>query len=132
MFDNPGALGVWGTVVAVIELLASDSGELPTELVATTLDVYCVPDRSPCTVTGEEAPLPVKDPGVEVTLYDVAGGESGASVNGTDAAPLLNALSVPTSVAVPIIGLNGSKKSLADWLILPACFDIYVLPYYFL
>jgi hypothetical protein len=67
-----------------------------------------------------------------VTVYEVAAGESALIVNDTDAAPLLNGLFVPISVAVPIIGLNGSKKSLADWLILPACFDIYNLPYYFL
>jgi hypothetical protein len=47
-----------------------------------------------------------------------------SGVKVTSARPLLNALPEPTFVAVPIVGAYGAKKSLAPWLILPACFDI--------
>jgi hypothetical protein len=35
-------------------------------------------------------------------------------VNVTDTAPLSNGLAVPTSVAVPIVGAYGVKKSFVD------------------
>ena len=55
-----------------------------------------------------------------VTVKDVAAGESAGKENVTTAAPLLNGLLVPTFVAVPIIGFNGSKKSFDAWDFLPA------------
>ncbi len=54
-----------------------------------------------------------------VTVNDVAAGESAGKENVTTAAPLLNARPVPTFVAVPIIGFNGSKKSFDAWDFLP-------------
>jgi len=49
-----------------------------------------------------------------------------SGVNVIVTAPLSYGRLVPTFVAVPIIGAYGAKKSLAPWLILPACFDIYI------
>jgi hypothetical protein len=49
----------------------------------------------------------------------VALGESAGKENDTDTAASLNALPVPTSVAVTPIGDNGSKKSFDAWDFLP-------------
>jgi hypothetical protein len=47
-----------------------------------------------------------------------------SGVKVTSARPLLKGRFAPTFVAAPIVGAYGAKKSLAPWLILPACFDI--------
>jgi hypothetical protein len=57
--------------LVVIELLAALSGPVPTELVALTLKVYEVLPVSPLTVIGEDAPVPVIFPGVDVAVYPV-------------------------------------------------------------
>jgi hypothetical protein len=62
----------------------------------------------------------VYPPGLEVAVKEVASGESAGKVKVTVAAPLLNALPVPTFVAVPIVGANGSKKSFDACDFLPA------------
>jgi hypothetical protein len=51
-------VGACGTVVAVIELDASEEALVPVELVATAAKVYDVADCNPVTVTGE-VPDPV-------------------------------------------------------------------------
>jgi hypothetical protein len=50
---------------------AADGLELPAELVATTVKVYAVPLVRPVTVIGDAEPVPVSDPGLEVTVYPV-------------------------------------------------------------
>jgi hypothetical protein len=70
-----------------------------------------VADCKPSTVIGEDDPVPVYPPGDEVTVNDVAAGDSAGKENVTVAAPLLNALPVPTFVADTLVGANGSKKS---------------------
>ena len=50
-------------------------------------------------------------PGEDVAVKDVAAGESSGKVKVTVAEPSLNALPVPTFVAVPMVGADGSKKS---------------------
>jgi hypothetical protein len=54
-----------------------------------------------------------------VTVKDVALGESAGKEKETVAAPLLNALPVPTFVAETPVGANGSKKSFDAWDFLP-------------
>jgi hypothetical protein len=56
------------------------------------------------TVKGLDAPDAVKEPGVDVTVYEVIGNLLEGAVKVTVAAPLLWALDVPTLVAVPIVG----------------------------
>ena len=68
-------------------------------------------DWSPATVIGEDDPVPVYPPGDEVTVNDVAAGDSAGKEKVTVAAPLLNALPVPTFVADTLVGANGSRKS---------------------
>jgi hypothetical protein len=48
-------------------------------------------DARPATVTGDEAPVPVNPPGLEVTVYEVIGKPPSkvGAVKVTDAAPLL-------------------------------------------
>jgi hypothetical protein len=41
---------------------------VPVEFVAVTVNVYAVPLVKPDTVIGEDAPVPVKLPGLEVTV----------------------------------------------------------------
>ena len=52
-----------------VTLLDEAEAELvPTKLVAVTVKVYAVPLVKPLTTIGEVAPLPVKLPGLEVTV----------------------------------------------------------------
>jgi hypothetical protein len=64
------------------------------------------------TVKGEDAPVAVYPPGEDVAVNEVAAAPVADGVNVTVAAPLLNALDVPTSVAVPIVGGFGFKNDL--------------------
>ena len=78
-------------------------------------------------MTGELAPVPVKDPGDDVTVKDVAAGESAGKEKETVAEPLLKALPVPTFVAVAPVGASGSKKSFDACDFLPAFFPAAML-----
>jgi hypothetical protein len=99
-------VGACGTVVAVIEFDAAEAADVPELFVAVTVNVYKVDDCKPVTVTGEEEPVPVNPPGLEVAVNEVAVAPA-AGVNVTVAAPLLNERPVPTFVAVPIVGIPG-------------------------
>jgi len=73
-------------------------------LVALTLNVYAVPEDKPETTIGEDAPVFVKQPGVDVAKYPViTAGEpaQAGAVNGTDTEVGL------ACVAVPIVGAPG-------------------------
>jgi hypothetical protein len=71
-------------------------------------------DNSPVTVTGLVAFVAttgLPEVGVAVTEKDEAGGESAGRLIVTVAAPLSNALFVPTLTAETIVGCLGSRKS---------------------
>jgi hypothetical protein len=61
-------IGAPGTFAGVTELLVPDAELVPTALVAVTVKVYEVPFVKPVTVIGEAPPVPVKPPGLEVTV----------------------------------------------------------------
>jgi hypothetical protein len=61
-------VGACGTVVAVMLLDAAETAPVPRELVAVTVNVYAVADCKPVTVIGDEAPVPVNPPGLDVTV----------------------------------------------------------------
>ena len=108
-----GAAIVAGTVVAVT-VVAEDAGDVPAAFVAVTVIEYVTLEARPVTVTGEDDPVPVLvvcPAAVAVTVKEVAAGDSAGIENETVAAPSLNALFVPTSVALTPVGANGSKKS---------------------
>jgi hypothetical protein len=111
--DALGAEGVAGTVVIGTEFEGNDAGEVPETFVAVTVNVAVAPDAIPGTTIGEDSPVAIC-PVLDVAVYDEAAGESAGSSKATDAAPLLNGRSVPTSVATTLIGAFGSKKSFAD------------------
>ncbi len=123
--DTVGAAGVAGTVVAVIEFEADEARELPDAFVATTVNVYAVFDCKPATVIGDEDPVPVNEPGEDVTVNEVAVAPAPA-VNSTLAAPLLNGRLVPTSVAVTLVGMPGAP--LAEEPITPKISIMQYLP----
>ena len=58
--------GVLGVVVIEVDVL--DATDVPPELVAVTEKVYEVFDSNPDTVIGEVVPVPVKPPGLLVTV----------------------------------------------------------------
>jgi len=60
-----------GTGTGITADEAAEATELPTELVATTVKVYDIPFVKPVTVSGELAPVAVKLPGLDVTVYKV-------------------------------------------------------------
>jgi hypothetical protein len=95
---------------------ADEAPEVPEAFVAVTVNVYEVDDCKPATVIGEEDPVPVNPPGLEVAVNVVAGAPDPA-VKVTVAAPLLKARPVPTFVAVPIVGIPGAP--FADEAITP-------------
>ena len=73
-----------------------------------TVNVYAVPAVKPETVTGEDAPVPVIPPGLDVAVYPVMPDPVYVgAVNATDAdkAP---------AVAVPIVGAPASAGQLPE------------------
>ena len=82
-------------------------------------------------VKGEDAPVTVCVTACTLQYPDAVkevAAFRGSGVKVIVTAPSLCGLPVPTSVAVPIVGGYGAKKSFDDWLILPTCFDIYYSP----
>jgi hypothetical protein len=93
------------TGTAGVTLLdAALHGPVPEALVALTLKVYAVPFVRPLTVIGDDAPVPVTQPGVDVAVYPVivAGTPAQAGAVKTTLALVLPA------VAVPIVGAPGA------------------------
>lgn len=86
---------------------ASLSGPVPAPLVAFTLKVYAVPLVRPVTVSGEEAPVFVMHPGVDVAVYPVmlALPMSDGAEKVTVACPE----PADPAVAVPIVGAPGER-----------------------
>jgi hypothetical protein len=72
-------------------------------LVAVTVKVYAVPFVKPLTVIGEEAPVPVTPPGLEVTVYPVIA----LDPTYVGAVKVIDACALPP-VAVPIVGAPGN------------------------
>jgi hypothetical protein len=102
----------------VIDAEADDAEELPAAFDATTVKVYEVPALSPDTVIGLEDPVPVKPPGFEVTVNDVAAAPEPAGVNATEA------VVCPVEVALTPVGALGCKKDLMLAEALPPRIDI--------
>jgi hypothetical protein len=75
-------------------------------------------DCRPVTVSGDNAPVAVNPPGLEVTVNEVAGIPT-PGVNETVAAPLLYGRLVPTLVAVPIVGTGGTSSASSDEAVTP-------------
>jgi hypothetical protein len=61
-------VGAPGTVAGTTELLVPEETLVPLGLVAVTVNVYVVPFVSPVIVIGEEPPVAVMPPGLEVTV----------------------------------------------------------------
>jgi hypothetical protein len=59
---------VGGPGFVIIEFDIPDDTDVPPELVAVTENVYIVFDINPDTVIGEDEPVPVKPPGLLVTV----------------------------------------------------------------
>ena len=59
-------VGEFGFVVTTV--VALDDIDVPPELVAETVNVYGVFDINPDTVIGDDVPVPVKPPGLLVTI----------------------------------------------------------------
>ena len=59
-------VGAIGFVVTEVDAL--DATDVPPELVAVTVNVYGVFEVNPITLIGEDEPVPVKPPGLLVTV----------------------------------------------------------------
>ena len=94
-----GALGTSGAVVADVDGL--DDADVPPELVAVTVNVYAVFDVSPNIVIGDDVPVPVKPPGLLVTVYCVIVPVPDGAVKAT------RTEFIPNTVGVPIVGAVG-------------------------
>jgi hypothetical protein len=97
-----------GSATGVTELLAALAGPVPEVFVAVTVKVYEVPFVKPVTVIGEDAPVPVRPPGLEVTVYvkeDTGMPGFAGAVKVTDAEAL-------PAVAVPFVGAPGGPGQL--------------------
>jgi hypothetical protein len=87
-------------------LLAVD---VPLALVAVTVNVYAVPVVKPLTVIGDDAPVPVIDPGVDVAVNPViAEPPVSLAVNATVAEVAL------ASATAPIVGACGTVVAVID------------------
>jgi hypothetical protein len=67
----------------------------------------------PETVIGDDAPVPVMPPGLEVAVKDVATGPVAEGVKATVA------VEEPVVVAVPIVGASGAKYPLRAEAVIP-------------
>lgn len=85
-------------------LLAALQGPVPVALVAFTLNVYDVPVVKPVTVKGDEAPVAVKQPGVDVAVYPVIVAGYPVQVGAVNATSTDVA---DATDAVPIVGAPG-------------------------
>jgi len=61
-------VGASGIVAGVAESLALEALLVPAEFVAVTVKVYAVPFDRPVTVKGDDPPVAVNPPGLEVTV----------------------------------------------------------------
>ena len=96
------AVPIVGAIVRVVEAVdALDGTDVPPELVAVIVNVYIVFGVNPDTVIGEDAPVPVKLPGLLVTVYVITPSPVGA-VNTT-----LTEVEL-VGVAVTIVGAPGA------------------------
>jgi hypothetical protein len=68
---DPHVNNLNSVLAGVTALLTALGALLPLSLVATTVNVYCVPSVKPVTVIGEEAPLAEIPPGELVAVYSV-------------------------------------------------------------
>jgi len=125
--DAVPIVGEEGTVVAVMLDEAADVGPVADAFVPVTAKVYEVADCKPVTVTGEPAPEPVNDPGVDVAVKEVEVPPVADAVNATVAEPLLKALAVPTFVAAPIVGASGTSGIAIPLLVIPDVFALLML-----
>jgi hypothetical protein len=97
-----------GTPAGVTVAVATDAAEVPTALVAVTVNVYATPLVKPFTVHEVDADVHVNEPGVEVTVYAVT-----ASPLLTEAVHETNALKSPR-VAEGEVGASGAFAGVND------------------
>jgi len=112
--DHAPSKGIDGSE-GVTELEAADAAEVPLALAAVTVNVYATLPVSPETVIGLDALLPVKPPGDDVAVYDVAVAPKILAVKGTVAVK-------PLTVTVPVVGTLGIAADAAPLLILKLFF----------
>lgn len=107
-----GAPGTAQVVTLFDALLAAD---VPISFVAVTVNVYAVPFDKPLTEIGDDAPVPVRPPGLEVTVYPVMVlpplNAGGVNVRLTVPTPVFDA--VPTVGASGTVGTNGHSLAFA-------------------
>jgi hypothetical protein len=116
----PGVVNVaHDTGIAGVTLLdAALHGPKPMTFCALTLKVYAVPVVSPLMVMGDDAAVPVMQPGVDVAVYPVivAGTPAHAgAVNGTDTDVAEATVTVPTVGAPGPAGHNPWRRPLNCW-----------------
>ena len=103
------AVPIIGALVLVVtEVVAFDETEVPPELVAVTVNVYGVFAVNPDTVIGDDVPVPVKPPGLLVTVYPVIVPLPLGAVKAT-----LTVVALVT-VAVPIVGVPDTVVTADD------------------
>jgi hypothetical protein len=113
-------------VTAEVAALAK---EVPFELVAVAVNVYAVPFVSPVTTIGDDAPVAVMFPGLEVIVYVADAPPVAPGVNVTEACAF-------PPVATPIVGACGTVVAVTELLaelaeVVLAPFDavtVYVYP----
>ena len=67
----PAVVNVAQVWVGVKLAEAAENGPVPAPFVARTLNVYAVSVVNPETVIGDDAPVPVMQPGEEIAVYPV-------------------------------------------------------------
>jgi len=106
----------------VTELLAALGAPGPLALLALTVKVYAVPFVNPETVIGDDAPVPVKPPGLDVTVYPVITAGIPAFAG---AVKVTDALALP-AVAVPIVGAPGGTVQVLAAIACICCVRVHI------
>jgi len=101
-------IGASGTSEGITVLLGAEALPVPDAFVAVTVKVYEVPFVSHVTVSGEEPPVAVNPPGLEVTVYEVMA----LPPLLTGAEKVIVASPLPR-VAVPMVGAPGTVDGVA-------------------
>lgn len=99
-------VGVCGLVDGVKDEDALEAADCPIAFDAIAVKVYAVPEVKPVTKIGDVALVAVREPGLEVTLKEVADAPDPA-VKGTETEQVEPKLTPVTFVGVPIVGVLG-------------------------
>ena len=129
-----GAAGTLGRGIGVTTADGADAAEVPPALVAVTVNVYAVPFVRPDTTHEPNAPpiVQVAPPGDAVTVCEVAGHTSNATLTDTLTAPsptTMPATAGTFGFAIGVTGADGSDAAEVPPAFVAVAVNVYAVPF---